>query len=62
MQPNRIGLIEGLILTSIRGTPHVQDVTSIDLNLDHGTRMLSVTFDAISDWGIINSSVSLGGN
>ena len=57
-----LGLIEGLILTSIRGTPHVQVVTSIDLNLDHGTRTLSATFEALSDWGIINSSVSLGGN
>ena len=57
-----LGLVEGLILTSIRGTPHVLDVTSIDLNLNHGTRTLTVTFEALSDWGVINSTVSLGGN
>lgn len=56
-----LSLIEGLIMDVILGTDHVLDVSSISLNLDKSTRTLSVTFSAISDWGDIEQTVSLGG-
>lgn len=55
-------LIEGLISTNIKECPHVIGVSRIDLQHDHKTRILTVTFEALSDWGTINSSVALGGN
>lgn len=57
-----LSLVEGLILTSIKDTPHVQDVLSINLNLDKGSRLLSVSFEALSDWGLFESNVPFGGN
>lgn len=56
-----LSLIEGLILDCIKQTPHVIDVLSIDLALDKQTRILAVTFEAISDWGTFNSTVAVTG-
>ena len=57
-----LSLVEGLILSCIKGTPHVLDVLSIALSLDKETRILTVTFEAISDWGTFGNTVSVGGN
>lgn len=57
-----ISLIEGLILSCIKNTPHVIDVLSIDLQLDKNNRMLNVSFEAMSDWGLFTSNVPFGGN
>lgn len=57
-----MSLIEGLILTCIKETPHVLDVLSINLKLDKVNRVLSVTFEALSDWGLFESSIPIGGN
>lgn len=54
-----MALVEGLFLNAIKQTPHVLDVLSIDLNLDHGTRVLTVTFTALSNWGVFDSSASV---
>lgn len=56
-----LSLVEGLILSCIKGTPHVLDVTSISLVLDKVTRVLTVTFEALSDWGTFNSTVAVTG-
>ena len=57
-----LGMIEGLISTNIRECPHVISVTSIKPSLDKSSRILNVSFEALSDWGVINSTVTLGGN
>ena len=57
-----LSLIEGLILSCIKETPHVLDVLSISMSLDKETRTLTVTFEAVSDWGTFNSTVAVGGN
>ena len=57
-----LSLVEGLILTCIKNTPHVIDVVSIDLALNKDSRVLTVTFEAISDWGLFSASVPVGGN
>jgi hypothetical protein len=56
-----LSLVEGLILSSIKNTPHIQDVLSIQLNLNKNSRTLNVTFEALSDWGLFQSDVLLGG-
>jgi hypothetical protein len=56
-----LSLIEGLILDCIKQTPHVLDVTNITLALDTQTRILTVSFEAISDWGTFNSTVAVTG-
>jgi hypothetical protein len=56
-----ISLIEGLILDVIIGTDHVLDVSEISLNLDKSSRTLNVSFSAISDWGVFEQTVELGG-
>jgi hypothetical protein len=57
-----LSLVEGLILDCIKRTKHVLDVTSIDLSLNEKTRTLTVTFTALTDWGLFDSTVALGGN
>lgn len=57
-----LSLVEGLILTCIKNTPHVLDVISINLQLDKDNRVLTVTFEALSDWGLFESTVAFGGN
>lgn len=57
-----LSLVEGLILSCIKETPHVLDVLSISLVLDKETRILTVTFEALSDWGTFNDTVATGGN
>lgn len=58
--PN-LSIIEGLILSCIKDTPHVLDVLSIDLAVDKDTRVLTVTFEALSDWGTFNNTVAVTG-
>lgn len=57
-----LSLVEGLILSCIKETPHVLDVLSITLTLDNKTRILTVTFEALSDWGTFNNTVAIGGS
>lgn len=57
-----LSLVEGLILNCIKETPHVVDVTGINLSLDKDSRVLAVTFTGISDWGVFDSTVALGGS
>jgi len=57
-----LSLVEGLILSCIKNTPHVLDVLSINLALDKNNRVLNVTFEALSDWGLFESNVAFGGS
>ena len=57
-----LSLVEGLILDCIKGTPHVLDVLSISLVIDKATRILTVTFEALTDWGTFSDTVATGGN
>lgn len=57
-----LSLVEGLILSCIKGTPHVLDVLRINLELDKSNRVLNVTFEALSDWGLFEGNVPFGGN
>ena len=57
-----LSLVEGLILNCIKETPHVLDVLSINLQLDKDNRILNVTFEALSDWGLFDSNVAFGGS
>ena len=57
-----LSLIEGLILSCIKNTDHVVDVLSINLTLDKQNRILNVTFEAMSDWGLFTSNVPFGGS
>lgn len=56
-----LSLIEGLVRDVIIETPHVLDVSYVNLNLDKGMRTLNISFSAISDWGDFEEEVSLGG-
>mgnify|MGYP001568549313 CR=1 FL=1 len=53
-----LSLVEGLIITCIKSTPHVLDVSSITLSLQNSTRVLTVAYEAISDWGLFADTVA----
>jgi len=55
-----ITLIQSLVVSEIKKVDHVQDVSSINLNVDKGTRVLHIDFVAISDWGEISNTLSVG--
>ncbi|MGF6139032.1 hypothetical protein [Pseudomonas laurylsulfatiphila] len=57
-----LSLVEGLLLSCIKNTPHVLDVISINLQLDKDNRVLNVSFEALSDWGLFESNVPFGGS
>lgn len=47
----RLSVIEGLLRDCILGTDHVLDLLSFNMQLDKVTRTLTVSFEAVSDWG-----------
>jgi hypothetical protein len=47
----RLSVIEGLLRDCILQTDHVLDLLSFNMTLDKATRTLSVSFEAVSDWG-----------
>jgi len=53
-------LIQSLVVSEIKKVEHVQDVYSINLNLDKEARVLHIDFVAISDWGEISETISVG--
>lgn len=54
----RLSVIEGLLRDCILGTDHVLDLLSFTMTLDKPTRTLSVTFEAVSDWGEFDATIT----
>jgi len=55
-----ISLIQALVIEEIKKVEHVKDVSYIKLGFDKGARTLNITFTAISDWGDIDSNITVG--
>lgn len=58
----RLPILEGMFRDCIKGTDHVLDLLSLNLSLDVGSRTLTVSFEAISDWGEFEDTITTGGN
>lgn len=54
----RLSVIEGLIRDCILQTDHVLDILTFNMNLDKTKRTLTVSFEAVSDWGQFDMTVS----
>lgn len=55
----KLSVIEGMVRDCILGTEHVLELQALTLTLDKGSRVLTITFVALSDWGLFEDSTDL---
>lgn len=54
---SRVADIQSALANVIRTTPHVLQLVDLQVNADYHARTLSVTFNALSDFGDINEII-----